>query len=353
MIQQLDVKPIPESTPAASDQKRPRVSIIIVNFNAGDLLTDAVRAVLDSDVRLEVIVSDNGSEDDSLEHLRALFGSDSRLEILENGENLGFAKANNRALPLTHAERLLFLNPDCIVGKDTLARMLDFMEARRDVGLASCIVRNPDGSEQAATRRSIPDPWAVMKRMLRFDPPLWTPIRLGANSRGASELPPEPIAVEAISGSFMMVDRRALMEVGALDEGYFLHWEDLDWCVRFRQAGWTIALVPDVSVIHYKGACSLRDPILIELHKHRGMERFYRKFQSPGHPAYANALVTLGIRLHFVGRALCHLMDRLLGRQHPRRPGVSPAQPPAPASKEPRESAQDTAAHAKTSHHGT
>jgi GT2 family glycosyltransferase len=288
----------------------PAVSVIVVNYNAGDLLIDCVTAALESDVPLEVVVSDNGSVDGSLERLREVVGADPRLSILENRANLGFAKANNLALPLTGADRLLFLNPDCLLEHDTLGRMLAFMDSRPDVGMAGCIVRNPDGSEQVASRRSVPDPWIALKRILRLDRLVTGKGRRRLNHH-RDPLPTSPVDVEAISGSFMLVDRRALDEVGPLDEGYFLHCEDLDWFVRFRQAGWTIALVPDVSVVHHKGACSQQNPILVERHKHRGMERFYRKFQAREHPAIFNGLVLLGIRLHFLSRVLRDRLHRL------------------------------------------
>jgi GT2 family glycosyltransferase len=291
----------------------PAVSVIVVNYNAGDLLSACVGAVLGSDVSVEVVVSDNGSDDGSLSQLRALFGTDPRLNILENQANLGFAAANNRALPLVRADRLLFLNPDCLVGPDTLPRMLAFMDRRPDVGMAGCIVRNPDGSEQVASRRAIPDPWIALKRILQLDRLL--PNRGGRRLNLHDEpLPAEPVEVEAISGSFMLVSRRALDAVGPLDEGYFLHCEDLDWFVRFRQAGWTIALVPDVSVIHHKGACSQRSPLLIERHKHRGMERFYRKFQAREYPTLFSWLVILGIRAHFLSRVAVDTLSRMFGR---------------------------------------
>ncbi len=83
----------------------------------------------------------------------------------------------------------------------------------------------------------------------------------------------------------MFVRRKALEEIGPLDEGYFMHCEDLDWCMRFRQAGWEILFVPDTSVLHVKGVCGSSRPVRVEYYKHRGMIRFYRKFfrhQYPG-----------------------------------------------------------------------
>jgi GT2 family glycosyltransferase len=280
----------------------PTVSVVVVNYNAGPLLADCVRAALSSSIEVQVVVSDNGSVDESLDRLRQDSGADPRLTILENAANLGFAKGNNRALPLTTAPYLLFLNPDCLVETDTLARMAAYMDTRPDVGMAGCLVLDPDRTEQVACRRSIPDPWIALQRILHLD-------RLGQNTGRRSlnhrhaPIPTAPVEVEAISGSFMFVRRQALDSVGPLDEGYFLHCEDLDWFVRFHQAGWAIALVPDVQVIHYKGSCSTGSPIAVERHKHRGMERFFRKYQYQHYPRPFSLLVIVGIWAHFTLKA--------------------------------------------------
>ena len=78
----------------------------------------------------------------------------------------------------------------------------------------------------------------------------------------------------------MLVTREAMQEVGEWDEGYFLHCEDLDWCMRFRQKGWKILFVPSSRIEHALGVCSKSRPIFVEWHKHKGMMRFYRKFFS-------------------------------------------------------------------------
>jgi len=288
------------------------LSVIIVNFNVGNFLVDCVGAVLASALEVEVFVSDNGSTDDSLTLLRERYGGERRLTVLENGANLGFARGNNVALEKTSAAYVLFLNPDCIVGPDTLSRMLQFMETTPSAGMAGCIIRNPDGSEQIASRRSIPDPWVGLVRFLYLDriwPSLVADKRL---NRTNEPLPISPVMVDAISGSFMLVRHKALKEVGPLDEGYFLHCEDLDWFVRFRRAGWAIYLVPDAEVVHHKGACSLAHPITVEWHKHRGMVRFFRKFQFRGHVLPFSLLVVLGIWAHFVAFLISDGLRRVL-----------------------------------------
>lgn len=280
----------------------PLISVVVVNYNTGELLTSCVGSVLGSDLPVELIISDNGSTDGSLEPVRKLFGTDPRLVLVENGANLGFAAANNRVLDRATAPYLLFLNPDCILRLNTLSRLLAFMDHTTDAGMAGCVIRNPDGSEQKASRRRIPDPWIGLVRFLHLE-------RFSRRLREKrldlvdEPLPEHPVQVEAISGSFMLVRRAALAEVGPLDEGYFLHCEDLDWFSRFARSRWKIYLVPQVDVNHHQGTCSKGRPIRVEWHKHRGMVRFFRKFQANEYSLPFRLLVMLGIWAHFAAVA--------------------------------------------------
>lgn len=271
------------------------LAVIIVNYNAGAMLADCVSTVLDSSLVAEVIVSDNGSTDHSLQGLTDACGADQRLSVLDNGGNLGFARANNRAIRRVSAPYVLLLNPDCLVPPGTLEHLIALMEERTEVGLVGCRVLNPDGTEQVASRRALPEPGSAFLQLTGLH-------RLGAGAgtdRIDVPLPSGPVAVQAISGAFMLARRAAVDQVGGLDEGYFLHCEDLDWFVRFSRAGWTIVFVPEVSVVHHKGACSLHRLRWVEWHKHRGMARFFRKFQFRAYALPFSLLVLVGIWLHF------------------------------------------------------
>lgn len=292
---------------------RPQVSAVVVNFNAGELLTDAVGALLDQFVPVEVLVVDNASGDGSVERLREARGHDRRLSIIESAANLGFTRASNIGLIKAQGEFVLLINPDCIVKPKTLERMLTLLERHPEVGMAGCLIRNEDGSEQAGCRRSVPTPWRTLVRVFHLDK-LFPHNRRFRNFVLTEEpLPDIPVYVEAISGAFMLVRRDVVKQVGLLDEGYFLHCDDLDWCMQFRKAGWRILFVPDVAVTHHQGTCSAGRPIFVAWHKHRGMIRFYRKFFRLQYPFPLMVIVIIAVWSRFLLVAGHELIRLIIG----------------------------------------
>jgi len=229
-------------------------------------------------VPVEIIVVDNASIDNSVVELRRQFRFEPRLCIVENSRNLGFSKAVNLGLARSSSEFALIMNPDCIVQRDAIRRVLAVLRKHPESGMAGCLIRNPDGTEQAGCRRSVPTPWRSLVRVLHLNRLYPNNPRFRTFLLNHEPLPTRPVEVEAISGAFMLVRRNAMEQVGFLDEEYFLHCDDLDWCLRFRRQGWTILFVPDAEAMHYQGTCSEGRPIRVEWYKHKGMMRFYRKF---------------------------------------------------------------------------
>jgi GT2 family glycosyltransferase len=262
----------------------PFCSVLVVSYNSGPMLVECVRAALASTVPVQLLLSDNASTDGSLEAVRREWSDDPRLVIRENRSNLGFARACNRVLPEAAGDWVLFLNPDCVLEPDTLERMFAVLAQWPDVGMAGCLLRNPDGSEQAGCRRREPTPWRSLARVIHLQRLRPGDPRLADFNMAREPLPKEPVPVDAISGAFMLVRREALDRVGPLDEGYFLHCEDLDWCRRFRDKGYQVLFVPGVEVLHAKGESSRSTPVRVEWYKHRGMLRYYRKFYRDGYP---------------------------------------------------------------------
>ena len=276
------------------------LSIIIVNYNSGQFLIECVKSVFDSAQKIEVVVVDNASSDDSLTLLKSYYSGDPRLRIININSNLGFTKACNIGLQSVSGQYQLYLNPDCILQRNAMAEMLTTLKNNPTVGMVGGLLTNPDGTEQGGGRRAVPTPWRSfvrafgLSRFVNRWPRLFFDFHLHKQP-----LPEQPIEVEAISGACMLVRREALEDVGLLDEGYFMHCEDLDWCMRFRQKNWKILFVPTAKVVHYRGACSKSRPIFVEWHKHKGMMRFYRKFFRHQYPGVLMWLVGFGVWLRF------------------------------------------------------
>ncbi|MGH9579201.1 MAG: glycosyltransferase family 2 protein, partial [Terriglobales bacterium] len=193
-----------------------------------------------------------------------------------------------------------------------------------DAGMASCLVVNPDGSEQVGCRRMVPTPWRSMVRVLHLHQVIKNHPRIQPFSLTGLPLPRAPEPVEAISGAFMFLRREAFESVGLMDEGYFLHCEDLDWCMRFRQAGWKILFVPHVRIVHWKGLSSKAHPVVVEYHKHRGMVRFYNKFFRHQYPRALMVPVVSAVWLRFVAKTgWIVLRDRFSTRRSRRAADVS------------------------------
>ena len=285
------------------------ITAIIVNYNSGPQLTVCVASLLASLVPIKVVVSDNGSVDDSLVRLAAFFGDDERVTVIRNGANLGFSVGCNIGLSHAGGDYVLFINPDCVVPPDALGRMRAIMDSQPEVGMAGCLIRNLDGSEQAGCRRYVPTPWRSLVRVLRLDRVFPDVPRFQTFNMKGTPLPSHPVAVEAISGAFMFVRRSALEKVGPFDENYFLHCEDLDWCMRFTRQGHAILFVPDVEIMHLKGG-SRASPIFVEWHKHKGMTRFYRKFFRDRYPWAMMLLVIVAVYLRFTLLAPVLLLRR-------------------------------------------
>jgi GT2 family glycosyltransferase len=289
------------------------VSVVVVNHNTGAMLIECVRSALAQ--AEQVVVVDNNSSDSSMDQLATKFATEPRLVMLCEEKNLGFAAGCNLGLDLAAQSRLLFLNPDCILGAGSLRRMVEVLDSDPRIGMVGGLLLNPDGSEQGGARRAVPTPWRSFVRafgLYRLSG-RWPKIFLDFHLH-KQPLPQNPIEVEAVSGALMLVSRQAIDDVGRWDEAYFLHCEDLDWCMRFRQKGWNILFVPDAPVVHDRGHSSRSRPIFVEWHKHKGMMRFYQKFFRHQYPGILMWLVNIGVWFRFVLIAGFYLVRRMLRR---------------------------------------
>lgn len=281
------------------------VSVVIVNYNAGEILLECVASVQQAG---QIIVVDNASTDNSITMLRDAFPA---VRLICNERNRGFAVACNQGAQITEGDHILFLNPDCILKANVIQVLLAAAHGADDVGMVGGLLADPDGTEQSGGRRAVPTPWRSFVRAFGLStlgsryPRLFSDFALHRQP-----IPDHPIEVEAISGACMLARRDALEEIGLLDEGYFMHCEDLDLCMRFRRGGWKILFVPDARMIHHKGHCSRASPIFVEWNKHKGMIRFYRKFFRRQYPGLLMGMVVVGVWTRFTVISAYYLLDR-------------------------------------------
>jgi GT2 family glycosyltransferase len=256
------------------------LSVIIVSYNVKPFLEQALCTVKKAieGLSAEVFVVDNGSGDGSVQLVRERFPW---VRLLANDTNLGFARANNMAILRARGRFICLLNPDTLVREDTFRVSLDYIKNHPRVGAVGCKILNPDGSLQLACRRSFPTPWTAFTKVTGLSA-LFPGSRLFGRYNLTYMDPDQEVEVDALSGSFMMVRKEAIREVGLLDEQFFLYGEDLDWCFRIQEKGWKIVYIPHTRIIHYKGQSTREAPfdslrvfygamrIFVKKHFHKG-----------------------------------------------------------------------------------
>ena len=279
------------------------VSVVIVSFNSAHCLGECIRRALapEPDIVAEVVIVDNASSDRSADIISGMAREGLPVRLIKNTANLGFARACNQGAQDSRGQYLLFLNPDCFLEPQALGLTVAALDDHPEAAAAGGLVLNPDGSVQRGCRRRIPDPVQSFYRVTGLS--RLAPSQFADFDRQDQPLPAGEEAVEAISGSYLLIRRVDFEALGGWDEGYFLHCEDLDLCQRIRDRGRSILFVPQARAVHLKGESSRRAPVRTEWHKHRGMLRFYRKFQARNYGTLMTGLVVSGVALHFLVRA--------------------------------------------------
>ena len=285
-------------------------SIVIVAADSGPLLGVAVAAALASSAPVEVIVVDNASRDGEPVRVASAHASDARVRVLRQDRNLGFGPACNRGAAVARGDALLFLNPDCTIERGTVAALRDLSAEDPALGVIGIEIRSPDGRPARGNRRRAPTlsrTLMTMTGLARFESRY--PALAGV------EMPPAPATmpiedVEAVSGACLFLPRRAFDAVDGFDEAYFLHVEDLDLCRRVRDAGFRVAIAPAVHAVHAQGSSSRHRPVFVAWHKHRGMWRYFTRFDPAARNVAWRAFAWLGLWMHFALTAPLHAARR-------------------------------------------
>lgn len=293
--------------------EQPTWAAVVVNYEAGDLLTVCVRSLLadESAGVPEVVVVDNGSADGSIAALRAAVPD---VRVLTPGHNLGYAAAANVGIAATTAPVVAVCNPDLDVIAGTGAAMLARFAAEGDLAAVGPRIDNPDGSLYPSARRDPGIGDAIGHALFGLIAPR---NRFTRRYRQLDVDPARARDVDWVSGAMMFLRRSALTSVGGWDERYFMYMEDVDLCWRLRRLGWRVAYEPAGRAIHVQGASTARTPYRMIAEHHRSAYRFAeRRWHG------ARRVLLVPAALFLAARAAVEIAARALGSR-PGRPQVS------------------------------
>lgn len=290
-----------------------KLSVIIVNYNVKYYLDQCIRSVLrafeEMNTPAEIIVVDNHSADGSVDYLEQRYPQKlfPMVRFVRSAHNLGFARANNIAIRQSRGEYVLLLNPDTIVGEDALKASVDFMDVHEDAGAVGVRMLGAQGRRAMESRRGLPTPMVSFFKMLGFCN-RWPHHRLfGKYYMGY--LPwDEPCQIEVVSGAYCMLRRKALDEVGLLDEDFFMYGEDIDLSYRVLKGGYRNYYLP-VDILHYKGESTQKSSFRYVHVFYEAMLIFFRK-----HYSGMTFLLSLPIKTAIYAKALIALVGMLSDR---------------------------------------
>jgi len=272
------------------------LSVVIVNFDTGRLLGECLASIerAAGEVALEVLVVDNASTDASFEVLR----EHPAVQGIRNAANVGFARAVNQALAVAKGRFVLLLNPDTQVRPRTLRQLLAFADAHPTAGIVGPRLVNPDGTLQPSAYRfpTLVQAAGTILGVKRLVPVRWLRARAGRwlGSRFGQLDPHEtPRPVDLVTGACMLVRRPVLDAIGGLDPRFFLYFEEKDFCLRARRAGFSTHFDPSTEVLHAIGGSSRGDPMITVVERCRSMRQYHDK--------HGGAATRVALRALFLG----------------------------------------------------
>lgn len=269
------------------------LSIIIVNYNVKHFLEQALRSVYNAieNVDAEVFVVDNNSTDGSMQMVEEKFPQAYRIA---NKENVGFAKANNQAIALSKGKYVLLLNPDTLVGEETLRKCVDFFEKTPDAGGLGLKMINGKGDFLPESKRGLPLPSVAFYKIFGLSKLFPRSKKFGTYHLSYLDKN-QNHSVEVLSGAFMMMRKELLDKIGYLDETFFMYGEDIDLSYRIVKAGYKNYYFSETEIIHYKGESTKKDSVNYVLVFYKAMSIFVKKHFSQGKAGLFTALMNIAI----------------------------------------------------------
>lgn len=239
---------MPEATPQLGPlDPKVDLSIVVVNYNTCHLLAELFASIARATqgLSLQVIVVDNASTDRSVEHLQK---SAYPIELVLNQKNVGFGRANNQALPLVRGRHVLLLNTDAFVSQDTLTKTVAWMDEHPACGVLGVKLIGRDGALQPSCRYR---PTVVNIFLNKTGFGKWLPfVKAVDDMTWAHDAVRE---CDWVPGCYYLTRREVLRTVGLFDPRFFMYYEEVDHCIRVKQAGWKVFFYPFTQVVHIGG----------------------------------------------------------------------------------------------------
>jgi GT2 family glycosyltransferase len=262
-------------------------AVVVAHRNASTIV-DCLRRLLAARGIAEIVVVDNGSDDGTVAQMMPLAQNEARVSVQANPDNPGFAYACNQGAAGCAQSWLAFVNPDCLVAPDTFERLLAHATAIPKIGALGCSLADAKGVEDPASRRRDPS-----LRTILFTGGARATLHVAGDGNALQR-------VDAISGALILLPTAVFNEIAGFDAGYRLHAEDLDLCRRVRAAGYEVAIANDVRVTHLRGVSSRSRPLWVEWQKHRGLWRYFRKFEAARTSPPMRALLWCALWIHYL-----------------------------------------------------
>jgi len=273
------------------------LSIIIVNYNAKDLLRKCLNSIFDfqKDLNFEVMVIDNNSEDQSTKMVSGKFP---QVKLLENKRNLGFSAACNQGIRKSRGRYILLLNPDTEFVSGGITEMIKFMDSHSRVGICGPQMIDPQGRVHFSCRSfpsyltAVSSGQSILNRLFPRNP-------LSRKYLLKDQDQSQKREVDWVSGSCFLTKREVFEKIGPLDELFFMYVEDVDFCYRAKNAGFLVYYFPEVVVIHHIGKSTKKRKLLMQTEHHRSMYHFFRKHHHPNVVLKGIVFLSIWIRLWF------------------------------------------------------
>lgn len=283
---------------------------VVVTYFTGPVLERAIDALRRQPEIIQIVIVDNGNWPGALERWSSGEASEGCVEIITGHGNVGFSKACNMGARTARGEWLVFVNPDAVMPDGGVAQLIDASIRLSGPTLMGAMLIDPDGVEQRGSRRRALTPRSAFIEMTKLymlapNHPYFQRFNLHTEPT-----PDDVVAIPVISGACFLLRKSDYFSVGGMDEQYFLHVEDVDFCLRFAKAGGGVYFNPHVRVVHYKGSSRV-SAIQVEMRKTRSINRFFRAHFWNIYPAPFLSLVAGFLWVSFVVKATTRAIVRI------------------------------------------